>query len=49
MNCDCIIQKTALTRLNISLHLMVRVSQSQNLELHVDSKSVWKDQQFNPV
>lgn len=40
MNCGCIIQKAALTRLNVRLHLMVRVSQSQNLELHIDSESI---------
>lgn len=40
MNCGCIIQKAVLTRLNVRLHLMVRVSQSQHLELHIDSKSI---------
>lgn len=40
MNCSCIIQTAALTRLNVRLHLMVRVSQSQNLELHIDSESI---------
>lgn len=40
MNCGCIIQKAALTRLNVHLHLMVRVSQSQNLELQIDSESI---------
>lgn len=49
MNCGCIIQKAALTRLNVRLHLMVRVSQSQNLELYIDSESIQKNQQFNPV
>jgi len=49
MNCDSIIQKAALTRLNKVLHLMVRVSQSQNLALYIDSESVSKDQPFNPI